>query len=276
MDCLFTQHLFVNSVHRCQGTTSHYSIVVPAGALACQSDELFGISLVRFSAYRDWPGIPAGDNVVYFQTVVHGPMAVAISPGNPTNSQIALQLSNNTLGIKVTYDPPSNTLMFACSQSSTLTCSATLGATLGFPSGSSGTGSIAFQSATLRPPQLDQVVVRLEGVVAYADRGNLESAPGVMIPSTLLCAFPATGGPFQHVTYDNASEEFELIVDTNQINTLQFQLTDYMGHPLTYLGEHTIALRVRTLKPKNEEALELQRQLVGLSKDALTAQALGF
>ena len=274
MDCLFTQHLFVNSVHRSQGTPCHYSIVVPAGTVQCEDDEVLGISLIRFSAYRDWAGIPATDNTVQFQTTA-GSDTVTISPGNPTNSQIALQLSNNTLAIAVTYDSPSNTFMFSCQNTMSLTCTTTLGTTLGFPSGSSGSATF-LQSGTLRPPQLDQVVVRLEGLAPFADRANLESAPGVMNPSTMLCAFPADGGPYMHITYQNACEEFELKVENRQINVLWFLLTDYEGNPLTYLGEHTIALRIRTLKTKTEEGIELQQEMVGLMRDGLTARTLGF
>ena len=166
MECLFSQHLFINSVHRQQGTPWHYSIVVPADAVQCEDDEILGISLIRFSAYRDWAGIPATDNSVHFQTTL-GSETVTLSPGNPTNSQIALQLSNNTLSISVLYDAPSNTLIFSCPNTMSLTCTTTLGTTLGFPSGSSGSATF-LQSATLRPPQLDQVIVRLEGVSPYS------------------------------------------------------------------------------------------------------------
>ena len=58
MDLLHTQHLFINSAHRQQGTPCHYSVVLPAGAVKCEDDEVLGITLIRFSAYRDWSGIP--------------------------------------------------------------------------------------------------------------------------------------------------------------------------------------------------------------------------
>ena len=275
MDCLFTQHLFINSAHRAQGTPCHYSIVVPAGALSCDDDQLLGVSLMRFSAYRDWAGIPAGDNTVTLATS-QGSQTVAISPGNPSNAAIAAQLSANALSVAATWDGPSNTLVLSCPYPLTLTCSATLGATLGFPSGSTGAAATLVKSATLRPPQVDQVVVRLEGMVPYADRGNLESAPGMMKASTLLCAFAADNGPYQHITYEQATEEFELIVDVRDINVLWFQITDYLGNELAELGDHTLALRVRTLKAKDEEALELQWQVVGLMKDQLLTQQLGM
>ena len=79
-----------------------------------------------------------------------------------------------------------------------------------------------------------------------------------------------------HITYQNACEEFELKVENRQINVLWFLLTDYEGNPLTYLGEHTIALRIRTLKTKTEEGIELQQEMVGLMRDGLTARTLGF
>ena len=148
-------------------------IVIPADGVQCEDDEVLGISLLRFSAYRDWAGIPSTDNTVTFTTSLDR-RASYISPGNPTNSQIALQLSNNTLSISVTYDSPSNTLIFTCPNSMHLTCSPTLGTTLGFPTGISGNSTV-LQSATLRPPQLDQVVLHLEGIAPYADRPNMES-----------------------------------------------------------------------------------------------------
>ena len=214
MECLYTQHLFINSAHRQQGTPYHYGIVIPSDGVQCEDDEVLGISLLRFSAYRDWAGIPATDNTVTFTTSA-GSQSILISPGNPTNSQIALQLSNNTLSISVTYDSPSNTLIFACPSVMHLTCTPTLGATLGFPSGTSASSTV-LQSATLRPPQLDQVILHLEGIAPYADRPNMESAFGMMRPSTMLCAFAADGGPYTHIKYENACEEFELTVENRQ------------------------------------------------------------
>ena len=274
MECLYTQHLFINSVHREQGTPYHYGIVVPADGVQCEDDEVLAISLLRFSAYRDWAGIPANDNTVTFTTSA-GSQSVYISPGNPTNSQIALQLANNTLSISVTYDTPSNTLIFTCPNSMQLTCTPTLGTTLGFPTGTSASSTL-LQSATLRPPQLDQVVLHLEGIAPYADRPNMESAFGMMRPSTMLCAFAADGGPYTHIKYENACEEFELMVENRQLNVLWFLLTDFLGNPLTYLGDHTIVLRIRTLKTKTTEGIELQQEMVGLLKDQLMQQTLGL
>ena len=202
---------------------------------------------------------------------------VSIAPGNPTNFQLAAQLSANTIGVSVGYDAPSNTLRFVCADPLHISCSPTLGATLGFPTGSSPTG-VYLTSAMLRPPQLDQVVVRLEGMDPWGDRYNMETTTkqNIMDSSTMLCAFTANGSPYTHITYQNICDEFELLVEHRHLNTLRLQLTDYQGVPLTYLNDHTLVLRVRTFKEKKEEMLNLQQEMVGLIKDQLLAQQLGF
>ena len=63
---------------------------------------------------------------------------------------------------------------------------------------------------------------------------------------------------------------------TTRLNVLWFLLTDFQGNPLTYIGDHTIVLRIRTLKTKTKEAIELQQEMVGILKDQLMQQTLGL
>ena len=129
----------------------------------------------------------------------------------------------------------------------------------------------------MTPPQLETVCVRLIGVNPRDAKMNMESVQGsLMKPSTLLCSFAATGGPYMHINYSNVSNEFALALDDPALGVLHFVLTDNEGNDLTFLPEHTIVIRVDTYQLKTTEGLELQREIVNLTKDQMMASALGL
>ena len=268
MDELYRQHLLIASQLRAAGSACDYSVVLPVGACRCKDDEVLSVTLQSFSAVRSWASMPA-TNVVF--TVGASTSTISLEAGNPSNAQLAIALSTNTLGVSCRWDSVNNSLVFSSAAAFSFTCDPAVGVALGFPLGSSGAAATKVQGQTMQSLQIDNVCVHLKDVMPWDAVSNYRTVQGfgTLQPTTMLCCFAAEGSPYTHIRFSNNNDDFSLAIDDRELNVIHLQLTDVFGQPLTQLGEHVLVLRVCTLKQKSDEMAELQQQTNSILKDTL-------